>query len=363
MPRLYNLLLIAILCCASQANACICDTPPLEEITKKAPFIAHVKILYNEQGIGNSATRPIRIIELFKGDSVKKIREYDMNSSCEVGLQPGEEWILFAYYDSIKKIYSVGACTASRMLKNKDGERGSTWSWGQLDGTLKFLRNYFGHASPDPVYVSGKYKNYYPNGQLEWEASYQNGKLDGNRKIYYANGILWQNENYKQGKKDGVLQRFGRSGQLMDEMHYAIDKIRYSSYWYDTSYESRSMAIMFESRTFDRRINDSILQATPPVIQKSAEAVYDEYGNYHSKRYDRTGWLEAEMYAYDLSTNKVTCEYNKTGLLVFEEIVTKYNERIVDKKWNEKGELISHKEWEKGKYLGDKLAGKPKDSK
>jgi antitoxin component YwqK of YwqJK toxin-antitoxin module len=248
------------------------------------------------------------------------------------------------------------------MLKNKDGERGSEWSWGQQDGTLKFLRNYFGHASPDPVYASGKYKNYYSNGQLEWEASYENGKLDGNRKIYYANGILWQNENYKQGKKDGVLQRFGRSGQLMDEMHYVSDVIRYSCYWYDTSYESRSMALMFESRTPDGRI-DPILWANPPVIQKSSEAIYDEYGNYHSKRYNRAGWLEEEIYRYDSSANKVSCQYNKDGMLEFEEIVTEYNERIVDKKWNEKGELISDKEWVKGKYLGDKLAGKTKDGK
>ena len=359
-------LLIPLLYYALPTHACICETRPLEESIKKASFIAHVKITYEPKKIdtslrldktwiplSHSVVRTIQIIELFKGDSVKKLTEYGVNSSCELGLYPGQEWIVFAYYDQGNKIYSVSACSASRQLRNAQGEQGLGY-WSGDQSILQFLRKYFDHTS-GTKYDSGKFKSYYANGQIEWEASYTNSQLDGNRKIYFANGVLWQNENYKGGEKEGVQQRYARSGQLLDETNYIAGKIDRVTYWHDTSYFERSMAIMFESFSTDKRKNDSILLANPPVIQKSIEAFYYPDGSYYSKKYSRTGWLEQELFRYDSSGTNITCGYDQSGKLIHEAIITKYNDHTTEKKWNEKGDLISHKEWENGKFLGDKL--------
>jgi antitoxin component YwqK of YwqJK toxin-antitoxin module len=358
MPRFFNLLLIVTLGYLSPANACICDYRPLDESIGKATFIAHVQIMY-EGGkvdpITYSADRLFRIIELFKGDSLKKIREYSIGSSCAVGIQHGEEWLIFAYYDSVKKEYAVGGCTASRRLKNKEGERGTSWSWGSNEGTLQFLRKYFGHTSPESNYISGQYKSYYPDGHVEWEATYENSQLQGKRKIYFANGIFWQNENYKAGKKEGIQQRYARSGQLLEEMNYTDGEISAATYWYDTSYLERSMQRLLESFTMSKEKNDSIL-SIPPVIQKRSASFYDHNGNYQSSTYNLKGWLESEAFAYDSGSVRIACRYEESGKLESESIVTKYNDHTTEKKWNLKGELISCKEWEKGKFLGDKLS-------
>jgi antitoxin component YwqK of YwqJK toxin-antitoxin module len=359
-----RLLLIPFLCYALSSNACICDIRPLDESIKNYPFIAHVKILYEPKGIdtslrledtwkpfSHSAIRTLQIIELFKGDSVKRIMEYDINSSCEIGLEPGEEWIIFASYDAEKKIYSVGACSPSQQLRSKEGEQGISY-WSGNQGMMQLLRKHFNHTSSGPKYQSGQFKAYYPNGNIEWEASYRDGQLDGNRKIYFANAILWQNENYKQGKKEGTQQRYAKSGQLLEEMRYADDKISTAVYWHDTSYFERRMAILLESPPGK---SDSVLRANPPIIQKRMEAFYSPAGNYYAKKYNRKSWLEEEIYRDDSTGLNITCRYEKSGKLSFEVIITKYNEHTTEKKWDSKGELVSYKEWEKGKFLGDKI--------
>jgi len=45
----------------------------------------------------------------------------------------------------------------------------------------------------------------YETGELEYEANFENGKLNGITKEYYVSGRLKGEVNYKDGKKDGSL--------------------------------------------------------------------------------------------------------------------------------------------------------------
>ena len=52
----------------------------------------------------------------------------------------------------------------------------------------------------------GLAEEFYDNGQLEWGASYKDGKLDGLWEKFYENGQLEEKRNYKNGKIDGLYR-------------------------------------------------------------------------------------------------------------------------------------------------------------
>ncbi|NOZ09323.1 MAG: toxin-antitoxin system YwqK family antitoxin [FCB group bacterium] len=88
----------------------------------------------------------------------------------------------------------------------------------------------------------------YPNGQLEYEASYRNGKLDGTAKhwdedgnllstveysngeihgkwvLYYPNGQILQVTEYFRGKKNGYERKYHPNGQISSEVQYRMDE-------------------------------------------------------------------------------------------------------------------------------------------
>ncbi len=88
----------------------------------------------------------------------------------------------------------------------------------------------------------------YSNGQLEYEASYRKGKLDGVAKhwdengnlistveysngdihgkwiLYYPNGQILQVTEYFRGRKNGYERKYHPNGQLSSEVQYQMDK-------------------------------------------------------------------------------------------------------------------------------------------
>ncbi|MGL5126337.1 MAG: toxin-antitoxin system YwqK family antitoxin [Fusobacteriaceae bacterium] len=68
--------------------------------------------------------------------------------------------------------------------------------------------------------LNGIHKQYYENGQLQQEANYKNGQSDGPYKLYYLNGELKENGNYKDGKLDGPNKIYYKDGELEREVNY-----------------------------------------------------------------------------------------------------------------------------------------------
>ena len=60
----------------------------------------------------------------------------------------------------------------------------------------------------------GLIKRWYPNGQLEYEYNYKDGKRDGLAKGWYPNGQLEYEYNYKDGELDGLTKSWDEDGQL-----------------------------------------------------------------------------------------------------------------------------------------------------
>ena len=60
----------------------------------------------------------------------------------------------------------------------------------------------------------------YEDGQLEWEANYKDGELDGLYRSWYENGQLDFEYNYKDGKEDGLCKGWYENGELSYETNY-----------------------------------------------------------------------------------------------------------------------------------------------
>ena len=60
------------------------------------------------------------------------------------------------------------------------------------------------------------WQEYYPNGQLHIQTSYQDGRPEGFWEEYDLKGILRFKQSYISGLPDGIAQQYDETGQLMD---------------------------------------------------------------------------------------------------------------------------------------------------
>ena len=74
--------------------------------------------------------------------------------------------------------------------------------------------------STETVITDGTHQTFYPNGQLEKEFTYKNGKLNGPWFLYYTDGILHQEKNYKDNKLHGAFRAYDDLGILFFEIDY-----------------------------------------------------------------------------------------------------------------------------------------------
>ena len=63
-------------------------------------------------------------------------------------------------------------------------------------------------------------ESYYPNGQINSEENYIDGKKDGKWTWYYENGQIQIEGNYIDGKRDGKWTWYYENGQIQIEVNY-----------------------------------------------------------------------------------------------------------------------------------------------
>ena len=57
-------------------------------------------------------------------------------------------------------------------------------------------------------------RSYYKNGNLEYEAEYLNGKLDGMSRYWSIEGALISESEYSNGKPHGIWKKFEKYGVI-----------------------------------------------------------------------------------------------------------------------------------------------------
>jgi antitoxin component YwqK of YwqJK toxin-antitoxin module len=77
------------------------------------------------------------------------------------------------------------------------------------------------HFSDNHFEADGKYKEYYPNGQVFVEGLYRRGRQDGEWMFYFDNGKLNRKAKYDNGKPDGPREIFRADGTLAAKRGFA----------------------------------------------------------------------------------------------------------------------------------------------
>lgn len=305
-------------CLFLSARACICSvyytTENLQQL-EEYDFIALVKItgdaIYKAPSKDDHETvgqLSFQIIELFKGKQIDRLLEYSKNSSCDIGISLGEEWLLFGRM--IDNKLAVISCDRNEMYKEKDERR--SWQWGRGIVLLKTLRNLYQH--PVKHYENETRKEYYSNGQIEIEETYINGKRNGDRRIWYPNGVLTCKETYINDTLNGKAEWFFASGQLKDEFFYQKGrKYNVARSYYDTTFDN--MDLRWRSGN-DPDFNLDSLYLEYKRIQPRLETVYDSYGReIIIREYYRNGRISHE-YTNDNDRNfRTAIFYHKNGRL------------------------------------------------
>lgn len=75
-------------------------------------------------------------------------------------------------------------------------------------------------------------RSYYQNGNLEYEAEFINGKLDGTSRVWSEDGTLYSKSEYSNGQPHGVWIIFYSNGTLMHEVQYEYGQKHGTEKWY-----------------------------------------------------------------------------------------------------------------------------------
>jgi antitoxin component YwqK of YwqJK toxin-antitoxin module len=88
------------------------------------------------------------------------------------------------------------------------------------DGKIRIERD-IAYFSDGHFEAHGKYREYYPNGQVFVEGQYKRGRQDGEWSFYYDNGKLNRKANFNNGKPDGAREIFRADGTLSAKRGFA----------------------------------------------------------------------------------------------------------------------------------------------
>ena len=86
--------------------------------------------------------------------------------------------------------------------------------------------------SPTPPSHIDVERSYYPNGNLEYEAEFVNGKLDGTSRVWSENGTLLSVSEYSNGRPHGKWKLFHPNKKLKSETSYFHSQKHGYERWY-----------------------------------------------------------------------------------------------------------------------------------
>lgn len=360
-----GLLILAI----TKSYGCVCDLKPefkTQEDLAEYAFISLVKILkIDSVESQKESSFPIHRIEfqilaLFKGKIINNILVHGGHqtirnawTSCDLGENVGEEWMIFAYVDQGTNKLLTHSCTRTFRYKKTDGYRYK--GYGDEITTIDKLNAIFKKGYINPKY-SGTHVEYYPNGQKELEEFYKNEKLHGPRLLWYPNGQIECRQNFRNGKRDGVAAWYSENGQLVSTRKYkkGLDSDT-TIYWHrvDTSKQS------LKSRTLFKKITEDSAQVLFSRIQISSKHIYNKKGKMiYSCSFERNGTLFSEaFYTYKRNEKKGRVKYYHPNRAIKVETYTLNDIDFgIYREWDTNGNLT--KSWEyddKGRQIKESV--------
>ncbi|SEW52085.1 hypothetical protein [Chitinophaga arvensicola] len=350
----YSLLLFA----TGQCIACTCAMlPPLKELSQLEPYQFIARVMITDDGdtgaenAQNTGVLTFNIITLFKGQPITQLVEHMKNSSCDMGISKGEEWIVFAR-EANGQLH-IQPCDRDIRYRSSNGER--DWRFKSGMAELDKLAELYRH--PAPLYPDGVRTLYYPNGQKELQENYSQQQLQGARKLWYANGQLRASEYYTNGKLEGLTEWWYVTGQLEEESRYRSGKpYNIHRMYYDTTLlpYMKNLLVPMIYATEDSLVNEF------KRIQPQYETVYSPEGiPLINREYLRSGQIRSEYLMNEKNDSALRITYFDNGQMSSFTPQVKYQPTGRFYEFNKDGSLKRSGVYDgQGNYKWDPPAGK-----
>lgn len=308
MSKFFLWVLLAAMHLPLESYSCKCkvklnDLPTTAELNSYT-FIGVVRI---KETVGTAPGQPmpgnfrntlhaVEVVQVFKGDTLTVLADETANTSCDLGLQKNEEWIVFG-----RKMYgyiTITACQWDEQYRDDFGTR--EWQYATATKLYQHLCKEFGIKTRSKQ--NGVFTEYYPNNKPEYRVTLKNGKLHGERLLWYSNGNLLSKQFYQNDTITGKSYWYFHSGQLMREEEYAGKRLVnvYREY-FDTThmYVQYVLAGIKDKQKITREL----------LIKN--ETLYDTTGRcIYIKEFSGPGKL-LKMYYWDKNKNqRVMISYN-----------------------------------------------------
>ena len=113
--------------------------------------------------------------------------------------------------------------------------------------------NFTSVNKPNPSTQKEVKQSFFSNGNLEYEAEYFHGKLDGSSKVWLEDGTLFSISKYRNNQPHGIWKKFHPNGKLMFEVNYEYGQKHGLEKWY---YENGNLK---SEQEFDFGISISVI--------------------------------------------------------------------------------------------------------
>jgi YD repeat-containing protein len=267
----------------------------------------------------------------------------------------------------------------------------------RYDNGIISSEGYFKNGNPN-----GYWKTYYPNGNLKSKGNRKNFKLDSLWRFYREDGALEQEINYTDGKRNGYTYNYNEEGLLVSKIPYDDDvKQGWATFYfperrnkqyekkfvdgkvegeaYEYSKDRRVIAILkyekgflqdrFEINRYNPKKKKTGLWITYHDDIEETKKVKQLEGRYvnglkngYFREYDRNGELlsttkyvngEVVKNAEELMNVEVKQTFHDNAQVEWERTYLNGKPHGVWKKFNDSGQVISGKIYDKGNLLGE----------
>ena len=206
-----------------------------------------------KEGFGTLTENEIDRVEVLKNkEAIEKIGYKDLD---------GIIYVFTKEYanrpDSIKRI------PTTKLMTKKNG----TWYLKESSKpyTGKFIDYYLnGNKQGEGILLNGKIQGkrlmYHPNGNISDEIEYENGISSGIEKRFYEDGTLMQKGEFQNGKEIGIWEMYHPNGQLKQRTNFVNGKMDGESLSYYSTGELKGTAIYDDGKYKNDKENAKIFK-------------------------------------------------------------------------------------------------------
>ena len=256
---------------------------------------------------GETAKLTVDIIENFKNTLPDELILDGYNTSCDMGLRPGQEWIIFARESN--GYATVFACGYSILYEGEravqDVSQLRYWSGDELVNRVRQLTG-------KPIQAANnRLEKFYSNGQRALLTTYRDGSWEEERVLWHANGQLWGKEFYRNGLKNGPSLWWNANGTpLAKETFVAGVAIDTSRYWHIADTD----AIWDQTTPNSPQKDRDLIKQFNSRSNIQSIVIADRQGRrLNSQSFNRQGWLQSEVVGVPETDVECRTSFDKSG--------------------------------------------------